>query len=291
MNRVYLNGRWLAAPEASVSVFDRGFLFGDGVYEVIPVYAGRLFLADAHLARLARSLVAVAIVLPEQAELPALLHQLIAEHQLQWGLVYLQVTRGADVQRSHLPTQPLRPTLFMCAQATPPPVIVPAPIRVVSMPDFRWQRGDIKSISLLGATLIKQAAQQQGASEALLHREQQVTEGSACNYFIVRRGILFTPPADHQILAGITRDWIIELARANHISVQQTNISLNDVYQADECFLTSSSRVIQPVHQIDDKLIGTGAVGALTQRLCDFATAQIHADLTKGDLGDAKNQI
>lgn len=289
MNMVYLNGRWIAAAEASVSVFDRGFLFGDGVYEVIPVYAGKLFLAVAHLERLARSLAAVAIELPEYAQLPTLLNQLIAQQQLQWGLVYLQVTRGSDVQRSHLPTQPLRPTLFMCAQASPPPIVVPAPIRVVSMSDFRWQRGDIKGISLLGATLIKQAAQHQGVGEALLHREQQVTEGSACNYFFVRDGVLFTPPADQQILAGITRDWIIELARANHISVQETSISLSAAYQADECFLTSSSRVIQPVYQIDDKLIGTGTVGPLTQRLCEYAAAQIHADPIKGDRPDAKN--
>lgn len=186
---VYLNGDWLPAEAAKVSVFDRGFLFADGVYEVVTVYAGQLFLLDRHLARLNRSLAALNIANRSNAEWQQLFEQAIAKNSIADGFIYLQVTRGADTKRSHMPATTLTPTVFISATHIQLPTELPQPVRVCVMDDIRWLRCDIKSISLLGNILLKQQAVAMGGMEPLLHRNGRVTEGASCNYFIVKDGL------------------------------------------------------------------------------------------------------
>lgn len=264
---VYLNGDWLPAEAAKVSVFDRGFLFADGIYEVVTVYAGQLFLLDRHLERLNRSLTALNIANRSNAEWQQLFEQAIAKNAIADGFIYLQVTRGADTKRSHMPATTLTPTVFISATHIQLPTELPQPVRVCVMDDIRWLRCDIKSISLLGNILLKQQAVAMGGMEPLLHRNGRVTEGASCNYFIVKDGSLITPPKDELILPGITRDWLVELARDNGFVVREEAFDLDTLYAADECFLTSSSREIQPVGWLDDRSVADGNTGTITKQL------------------------
>ncbi|RUO79650.1 D-amino-acid transaminase [Pseudidiomarina taiwanensis] len=270
MNIVYLNGSWVAAEDAKVSVFDRGFLFADGIYEVVTVYSGRPFLLDEHLQRLQRSLKALHLQHALDLDYRQLIAQLIERNQVDNGLVYIQVTRGAEAQRSHLPqTEMTTPTIFATVSPLTPHWDTPEPVRVCLLEDIRWLRCDIKSISLLGNIMLKQEAANRGGAEAILHRNGSITEGTSANYFAVRDGKLWTAPADHLILPGITRIWTIELARQCGIEVIEQAFTVNDLDTLDELFLTSSSREIQPVAQIDDKIIAAGRVGPITQRLIE----------------------
>lgn len=276
---LYLNGEWLAPNEAKVSVFDRGFLFADGIYEVVSVYQGQLFLLDRHLARLQRSLAALQIANKSDQEWQALFQDVVRRNQIENGLVYLQVTRGADEKRAHLPTKTLTPTVLITVTALDLPTGVPNPVRVCAMEDIRWQRCDIKSISLLGNIMLKQQATALGCLEPLLHRDGRVTEGASCNYFMVKDKVLYTPPKDHLILPGISRDWVVELARKQSIEVREEAFSLTDVYQADELFLTSSSREVQAVGWVGEHAIQDAQVGPMTLQLLELfrATVPAHA--------------
>ncbi|RUO47784.1 D-amino acid aminotransferase [Pseudidiomarina aquimaris] len=264
---VYLNGEWLAPEAAKVSVFDRGFLFADGIYEVVPVYHGHPFLLEDHLARLERSLAALEIANPGQAFWLDLIQQLLTRNHSQDALVYIQVTRGAEAKRSHLPQGPLQPTIFASVSAMPVHWDVPTPVKVTLLDDIRWLRCDIKSISLLGNIMLKQQAQACGALEPLLHRNGLVTEGASSNYFAVKDGAIYTAPTDHLILPGITRMWVLKLAKELAIPVHEQAFSVADLAQLDELFLTSSSREVQPIGQIDDIIIGQGGCGEITERL------------------------
>lgn len=266
---VYLNGEWLAPEEAKVSVFDRGFLFADGIYEVIPVYQGRPFLVEHHLARLHRSLAAINI--PDQPEgfWQDLTNQLITRNQVTDGLIYFQVTRGAETKRSHLPQTVLTPTVFANVSPLQLHWDTPAPANVVLCEDIRWLRCDVKSISLLGNIMLKQFAEQRGAIEPLLHRDGSITEGASSNYFAVKDGVLYTAPADHLILPGITRMWVLQLAGQLNLPVREEAFTVRELAQLDELFLTSSSREIQPIAKIDDIIIGNGRCGPLTQKLVE----------------------
>lgn len=268
-NIVYLNGQWLAAADAKVSVFDRGFLFADGIYEVVTVYSGRPFLLHQHLQRLQRSLAEVNINAGNTNFWQEIINELLRRNQSDNALVYIQVTRGAEANRSHLPTGPITPTIFLTVN----PMIVhwhqPAPAKVALTEDIRWLRCDIKSISLLGNIMLKQWAADHGAMEPMLHRNGRITEGASSNYFAVRDGILLTPPSDHLILPGITRMLVIELAQELGIEVREHAFSITDLPHLDEIFLTSSSREIQPIGQIDDIIIGNGRCGAITAQLIE----------------------
>ncbi|MBY6063435.1 aminotransferase class IV [Pseudidiomarina sediminum] len=267
---VYLNGDWIAPEAAKVSVFDRGFLFAEGIYEVVPVYHRRPFLAEHHLARLTRSLEAIGIEAPGQAFWLALVDDLIANNpSIESGLVYFQVTRGAESKRNHLPQGPMTPTIF--ATFTPMQLHwdTPAPAKVTLCDDIRWLRCDIKSVSLLGNQLLKQEAQRRGAIEPLLHRDGRITEGASSNYFAVKQGELYTAPADHLILAGITRMWVIELAQRLGLQVNEQPFHVAELGELDELFLTSSSREVQPIGQIDDIIVADGRCGKVTQQLID----------------------
>lgn len=268
MSLVYLNGEWLRPDQAVVSVFDRGFLFADGIYEVVPFYAGHALLIDKHLDRLKRSLVEVSLPnTMSDEEWLSVMQTLVEQVPDANAIIYIQVTRGAEFPRAHLPSDEIEPTVMVTASHWNAPTTTPPPVNVELLEDIRWHRCDIKSISLLGNIQLKREAHQKGGFEPLLHRAGRVTEGASCNYFIVKNKVIYTPPADELILAGITRDWVIHLAQELELELKEEVFSIEDIMQADECFLTSSTREIQPVGSIGEQPIGDGTIGPITDKL------------------------
>jgi len=275
MKEIYLNGEFVAESEARVSVFDRGFLFADGVYEAIPVYHRIPFLFDRHYKRLCGSLEAIGIPFPmNEQEWMRVFRRLLDSTPSENASIYIQVTRGTQHPRQHAPADNMTPTVLVTVSPMELPEQLASPVKIEPVEDIRWLRCDIKSISLLGNILLKQEAMKHGAAEPLLHRAGRVTEGAACNYFIVEQEQLRTPPADQLILSGITREWVIELARKAGMKVSEEAFSLAEVYNADECFLTSSTREIVPVTQAGEHQIGNGKPGPVTKRLAELFRAQ-----------------
>lgn len=262
--------------QATVPLLDRGFLFADGVYEVIPVYGRRAFALDRHLARLARSLRELAIANPhDDAAWTALVHQLIEANVPSAGteqLVYLQVTRGAPAKRAHTFPLDTPPTVIGMSNALPAPD--PAALRdgvaALTLADARWARCDIKSIALLPNVLATQAAREALCNEAILHRDGRVTEGSSSNVFAVLGDTVVTPAKGHEILPGVTRDLLIELLRAAGIAVQERRLTLAELRSAGEIWLTSSSREVLPVTTLDGAPVGTGKPGAVWKKAWDL---------------------
>ncbi len=258
----YLNGLWIPIEEAQISTQDRGFLFGDGVYEVIPVYQKNLFAFQDHLERLKNSLKATSISNPfSNDEWLNLLNELINKHPWQDQYIYLQVTRGVQMQRDHLPAECLTPTIYAYTNPLKPLAenIIQAGIKVITLEDIRWLKCDIKAITLLPNVMMKLAAQQRSADDAILiNREGWVSEGTASNLFIVKNNKLFTPPNSHKILPGITRLVVEKIAQAHNISVIETELNLSDLENADEIWLTSSTKEIVPVTQLNDQAVGKG---------------------------------
>lgn len=268
MRTCWLNGAFLPEDQAHVSIFDRGVLFGDGVYEVAAVVNGRLLDADRHLTRLERSQRELQLPAPRsRAEWLPIMQELATVNGIDEGLVYLQVTRGAAERDFAFPTAPT-PTAFAFAR---PKRLTDDPnasgIRVHVVPDLRWQRCDIKSVAMLAQVLAKQAARQVGAFEAMMHEDGLVTEGGSSNLWIVRDGVAYTRPLSHDILAGITRDVVLELAREAGIPVQERAFTVEQACAADECFLSSATSFVLPITRIDDATVGSGAPGPVTQRL------------------------
>lgn len=270
MDRVYLNGEWVARDGARVSVFDRGFVFGDGVYEVIPAYGGRLFRLPQHLVRLQNSLDAVRITNPLDANGWArVCGELIAQNGTRDQYVYLQVTRGV-APRDHAFPAGVVPTVFAYAQPIQYPSVAQLRdgVAAITVPDLRWARCDIKAIALLANVLARQQAIEQGAAEAILVRGDAITEGAASNIFIVHAGVLLTPPKGPAILPGVTRDLIVELAHAEGVAFrEEPHISTAMLLGADEVWMTSSTKEILPITRIDACPIGSGRPGALHARL------------------------
>lgn len=266
MDRVYVNGGWVARDAARVSAFDRGFVFGDGVYEVIPAYGGRLFRLPQHLARLQNSLDAIRIVNPLDAGGWAdVCGQLIAQNGSRDQYVYLQVTRGI-APRDHAFPPGVAPSVFAYAQ----PIQYPSAaqlrdgVSAITVPDLRWARCDIKAIALLANVLARQQAIEQGAAEAILVRGDAITEGAASNIFIVHAGVLLTPPKGPAILPGVTRDLILELAQTEGARYrEEPHISTAMLLGADEVWMTSSTKEILPITRVDGRPIGTGRPGTL----------------------------
>ncbi|GAB4290990.1 MAG: D-amino acid aminotransferase [Thiohalomonadaceae bacterium] len=272
---VYLNGSFLPVHEAHVSVMDRGFLFGDGVYEVIPVYGGRAFRLEHHLQRLDHSLQGVRIGNPLAHEqwrdiLTALIRQNGGGDQS----LYLQVTRGVAPRRDHAFPAGVTPTVF--AMSTPlsePGAVAQNGIRAVTVDDIRWKHCDIKAITLLPNVLMRQHAIDAGAAEAILLRDGHATEGSASNVFIVHGGVVITPPKSNLLLPGITRDLAVELCHANGIPCRESDISEAALRSADEVWVTSSTREVVAVTQLDGKPVGNGRPGPLWQRISALYSA------------------
>lgn len=275
MTIAYLNGEFLPLEDACVSVLDRGFLFGDGVYEVIPAYGGRLFRLAQHLQRLQNSLDGIRIPNPmNNDEWERVLNRLL-ESNADAGdpnadqSVYLQVTRGVAQKRDHQFPEKTVPTVYAVSQAAPSvdPALAERGASVVTLPDNRWLRCNIKAITLLPNVLLRQQAVEAGAAEAILVRDGCVIEGSASNVFIVRDGRLLTPPKGAHLLPGITRDLLLELAAANNIAHEECDIPEQWLREADEVWVTSSVREILPITQVDDKPVGDGRPGPLWKKM------------------------
>jgi D-alanine transaminase len=273
---VYLNGEFLPPERALVSAFDRGFIFGDGVYEVIPVFGRRLFRLSHHLARLDHSLDEIRLSNPLPAtEWERVFARLVTECDAADQSIYLQVTRGV-APRDHAFPARTHPTVFAYAQPLkyPAPELLARGVTAVTASDNRWLRCDIKAVSLLPNALLRQQAIERGASEAILVRDGLVTEGAASNIFIVRRGTLYTPPKGPFILPGITRDLVLELAVANRIPAHEEPQAEAALFDAEEIWLTSSMREIVPVTRLNDRPVGTGRPGPMHERL--FALYQAY---------------
>jgi len=267
---VYVNGEYLPEEQAKVSVFDRGFLFADAVYEVSSVVHGRLVDNAAHLARLARSLAALDIAMPTTpAGIEQIQHTLIERNGLEEGLVYLQVSRGAADRDFAFPRD-VRPTLVMFTQkhAILERPAVKTGIAVKSMPDIRWKRRDIKTVGLLAASMARQAALDAGANDAWLVEDGFVTEGSSNNAHIVTgAGVLVTRQLGNEILHGITRAAVLRLSAEQGIPVEERAFSLAEACEAAEAFVTSATAFVMPVVKIDGRVIGDGKPGPVSRRL------------------------
>lgn len=266
MTIAYLDGEFRQLEDIRISPLDRGFLFADGVYEVIPAYAGRLFRSDAHLDRLERSLAGVRIEDPlGRAGWNALLDGIVERNGGGCQAVYLQVTRGA-APRDHAFPGSVAPTVFAMTRVLDGDPKVP-PLHAVTRPDIRWTRCDIKSVSLLPNVLMRQEAQDASASEAILIRDRQVTEGTATNVFVAQGNAVRTPPASPHILAGITRDLLIELMVAADIDCREESITEAELRAAREIWVTSSTKEVAPVVRLDGEPVGEGVPGPLWERI------------------------
>jgi len=265
---VFLNGRFLPIEQAMVPVLDRGFIFGDGVYELIPVYSRAPFRMDEHLARLERSLAAVRIKNPYSREQwRGIILELVAKQPWEDQGVYFQVTRGV-AKRDHAFPAGAEPTVFvMCNPlVNPPKELVEKGAVAVSAADNRWLRCDIKSISLIGNCLLRQVSADAGAVETILFRDGKLTEASASNVFVAKNGLLLSPPKSNLILPGITYDVVVEIAQATKIPLEFRDVSEAEVRSADEIWLTSSSKEILAVVTLDGKPVGEGKPGALFRK-------------------------
>ena len=267
---VYVNGEYLPEEAAKISVFDRGFLFADAVYEVTSVLEGRLVDNAGHLARLRRSLEALCIPMPlAEDEIETVQRTLIERNRLQNGIVYLQVTRGTADRDFPYPKKAV-PSLVMFTQARPL-VDVPAArtgIKVISVPDIRWARRDIKTVGLLAQVMAKQKALEAGVHDAWFVQDGKVTEGSSNNAYIVNAaGNIVTRRLGNEILHGVTRATVLDLSKRSNMLVEERAFTLEEAYAAREAFVTSASIFVLPVVEIDGRRIGDGAPGPISRRL------------------------
>jgi D-alanine transaminase len=261
---VYINGEYLPQSQASVSVLDRGFLFGDGVYEVIPVFAGKPLRMNEHLERLQRSMDRVSLKNPlTQQEWEEIFHALLEKNPGGDRSIYLQVTRGAAPLRDLSFSADTEPTVFVMVNDIKPVDYVKLKngIEAITVDDFRWKACDIKSVSLIANVMIRLRANEQNVMDAIMVRDGLVTEGTASNIFVVHNGIISTPPKSECLLPGITRDLVIELALANGFQVEEREINPDELESADEIWLTSSTREIAPVVKLDNHVVGNGIAG------------------------------
>ncbi len=281
----YLNGEWQAPEDARISVFDRGFMFGDGVYEVMPVYWSRVFTLNEHLARLSRSLGEIRLESPcTDEQWCALFDEAIQRSGEHTALLYLQVTRGVAPERSHEYPENAEPTVLITV--TPAPALERrevTPYRMITREDYRWGRGDIKVVSLVAAGLLKNEALDAGYDDAILVRDGLVTESTASNVFIVQDGTIITPPRSRFLLHGITRDHVLELARTNRLPVEERDIPVSELQTADEVWITSTGHEIWPVGEVDDKVIGNGEAGVVWQTMDALFQASKRYQLLEGN--------
>lgn len=282
---VHLNGRFLPLEEARLSPLDRGFLFGDGVYEVIPTYGGKLFHLPAHLKRLQYSLDGIRLKNPlDTARWTKLLEELVAKNGGGDQAVYLQVSRGADTGRDHgFPVASVPATVYaMSSPLAPlPEELKTRGARVMTIHDFRWHRCDIKCTALLGNVLLRQQATDGGCHEAILLRNDHATEGTASGLFIVKEGALITAPDGPDLLPSITRDVVLMLAERAGLPYKRSRISVAELSEAEEVWLVSSTREVYPVTEIDGNPAGGGKPGPVWNKV--YALFQEH----KRELGSA----
>jgi D-alanine transaminase len=266
----YLNGRYLPLAEARVSPLDRAFLFGDAVYEVLPVYASRPFRLREHLDRLNRSLAGIRMSAPmPHADWALLCQELISRNSARDAYLYLQVTRGAELGRNHAWPEDLKPTLFAYVTALEPvsPSLLEQGVSAVTATDTRWARRDIKSTALLANILLKKLSADAGAFETIMLENGELTEGSSTTVHVVTDGVIRTPPNGHRILPGTTRDVVTELAGRLSVRSESSRVSEANLRAADEIWLAFATRGVLPVTVLDGAPIGTGKPGPLFKRM------------------------
>ncbi|MBC2168309.1 D-amino-acid transaminase [Listeria booriae] len=276
--KVLVNNQLIERVEAKIDIEDRGYQFGDGVYEVVRAYNGQFFTYEEHIDRLYASANKIDLVIPfEKAELRELLEGLLKANNIGTGNVYLQVTRGIQSPRNHVvPELPLEGVLTASASEVPrDTTLFEQGRKAILEEDVRWLRCDIKSLNLLGNTMAKNKAHQAGAFEAILHRGEEVTEGSATNAYIIKDGTLMTHAADNLILSGITRQVILKVARDIGVPVAETGFTLTDLAMADEVFISSTTIEVTPIIEIDGKQVRDGKRGPITKKIHDAFTAEV----------------
>ena len=274
MSRIaYVNGRYLPLREAVVNVEDRGYQFSDGVYEVCEVRAGRLIDERRHMERLARSLRELKIAVPMTPKaLSVVFHEVVHRNRIRWGIVYLQISRGVARRDHAFPAPGTAPSVVVTARnldLAAAEKLAADGVAVITLPDNRWERVDIKSVSLLPNVLAKQAAREQGAREAwFVDKQGYVTEGSSSNAWIVTRdGKLVTRHVDHAILKGITRTVVLEMLESHGLKLEERGFSVGEAQEAREAFITSASQIVLPVVRIDGRPVGNGAPGLVATAL------------------------
>jgi D-alanine transaminase len=280
MSRIaYVNGQYIEHRRAAVHIDDRGYQFADGIYEVVAIVGGRLIDAELHWQRLERSLREMKISAPmSRAALSHVIAEVIRRNGVADGIVYLQITRGV-APRDHVFPKKVRPAVVVTVKRTKPvnPKLVARGVDVISLPDIRWGRCDIKSLSLLPNVMAKQAAKEQGAYEAwLVDEDGDVTEGSSTNAWIVSaKGTLVTRKAGPEILNGVTRLAVLALARAEKMKIEERSFSLKEALKAKEAFITSTTNFVMPVVRIDGKTIGGGKPGPFARKLREHYIAHM----------------
>jgi len=268
---VYLNGQFMPIEEARIPVLDRGFIFGDGIYEVIPAYSRHVFRLAEHLRRLQYSLDGIRLPNPHSnQEWTGIITDLIKRNEAEDQYIYLHVTRGAARRDHAFPNPPVQPTIFIMSSplVTPPVELLASGVKAITAPDNRWLRCDIKATSLLPNVLLRQMAIDAGCSETILIRDNEfMTEGAASNIFLVKNDVLLAPPKDHFMLPGITYDVILEIATANNIRYEIRRIGKEELSSPDELLLTSSTKEVLAITTLDNQPVGSGKPGAMFTRL------------------------
>jgi D-alanine transaminase len=271
MDQIYLNGSFLPRSEAQIPIMDRGFLFGDGVYELIPVFNKKVFLLDEHLKRLKSSL--NLIQMNEIQDLDKIINILIKKNIKNTFFIYLHITRGVQDSRNHIYSENIKPTVLLMCEDYPAfsEDLIKKGFQATIQDDFRWMKSNIKSISLLGNVLLKNHASSNGCYETLLIRNKKLTEGSTSNVFIVKDEIIYTPKLGNELLPGVTRGLLIKLLNENHLKVIESDIYESDVVNADEVWCSSSTNAVVPIIKVDKNIINNGRVGNITMKVYEIA--------------------
>lgn len=278
MGYVILNGKLVQRENAKVDIEDRGFQFGDGIYEVIRVYHKKMFMLEEHIERLFASAEKISMNIPySTAELQEKLEQLVDVNKLELGIVYLQFTRGVAPRGHAFPESDITSSFVAYTKEMKQPLLeIDQGVSAITLEDIRWLRCDIKSLNLLGNLLAKQKAKQAGCFEAIQIRGEVVTEGSSSNVSIVKNGTIYTHPANQFILNGITRQKVISLCRENHIPLKEETFTFDELLDADEVFLTGTTTEVMPIIELDGKKIGKGKPGLVTKQLQQLFQQEIN---------------
>ena len=267
-DEIFLNGDFVSKSNAQISIMDRGFLFGDGVYELIPIYNGKIFLIDKHLSRLENSLKLINMKsnFTEIVNIKGTIEHLIQTNNYKNVFIYIHITRGIQNQRQHIYPSEIKPTVLIMGEQYHSFTMeqINKGFKACIQNDYRWAKSNIKSISLLGNVLLKNLAAEQGMFETILMKNNKLTEGSASNVFIVKDQIIQTPKLSNELLPGVTRNLIIGLLQDKNIQVKECDISEDDVKNADEVWCSSSTNEVVPIVNIDDNQINHGLVGDIT---------------------------
>jgi D-alanine transaminase len=271
MDEIYLNGIFSTRSKAQISIMDRGFLFGDGVYELIPVFNKKVFLLNEHLKRLKSSL--NLIQMNEVKDLDKIINTLIKKNIKNTFFIYLHITRGVQNSRNHIYSENIEPTVLLMCEDYPAfsEDLIKKGFQATIQDDFRWMKSNIKSISLLGNVLLKNHASSNGCYETLLVRNQKLTEGSTSNVFTVKDEIIYTPKLSNELLPGVTRGLLIKLLSQNNLKVIESDIYQSDLINADEVWCSSSTNSVVPIVKIDDNIINDGKVGNISTKVYEIA--------------------